>query len=597
MLNKIIRMAVALVCVSIPAWASAQTTDDINFSTTYQTIRGFGTSTAWQPTLSTSEADYLFGTGSGQVGLTILRSRIDPSSTTGGSNWATELANGQEAQAANSQVIVFATPWTPPAVWKSNDSTIGGTLNTSDYGAFANYLNEFVAYEKAGGVNLYAISVQNEPDFLPGTYESCSYSGAQMDAFIAQEGGTINTRLMMPESDSFNLDESDPTLNDSNAVGYVSIVAGHLYGTSPFYYTNAKNHGKDVWATEHYLTPANGASEPAIGDAISLAEELHQSMAVAQYNAYVYWWTPLLVNSSNEPNYYAYAMGQFSKFVRPGYVMTGANNNPTSGVYVTSYAGNNNYVIVAVNSNSGSSSIDFSMSGATLTSVTPYQTNSSGGLIQESAVNVSSGSFTYTLPGQSITTFVGTGSGSCNPTAITPYIAVSGTWTQESTATVSSTTTAVNLGPQPLSGGSWRWAGPNGFASTSREIDNIALAAGSNAYVATYTNSCGAMSTQVFTVTVSGSTETPITPYISVNGGANWTQEGSATVTSTSANVDLGPQPLSGGSWSWTGPNGYTSTSRQINNIPLSVGTNTYVATYTNSSGVRSTQVFTITVT
>jgi glucuronoarabinoxylan endo-1,4-beta-xylanase len=172
------------------------------------------------------------GTGAGQIGLTILRSRIDPSSTTGGSNWATELQNAQQAQKINSQVIVFATPWTPPAVWKSNGSVDDGTLNTSDYDNFANYLNEFIAYEKAGGVNLYAISVQNEPDFLP-DYESCGYTGAQMDAWIAQEGGKINTKLMMPESDSFNLDESDPTLDDSNAVGFVSIVAGHTYGVNP----------------------------------------------------------------------------------------------------------------------------------------------------------------------------------------------------------------------------------------------------------------------------------------------------------------------------------------------------------------------------
>jgi glucuronoarabinoxylan endo-1,4-beta-xylanase len=212
------------------AMASAQTAADINFNTTFQTIRGFGTSTAWQPVLNSTQANNLFGTGPGQVGFTILRSRIDPSSTTGGSNWATERSNAQQAQSINSQVIVFATPWTPPAAWKSNNSTIGGTLNTNEYDAFANYLNAFIAYEKAGGVNLYAISVQNEPDFLPGTYDSCSYSGAQMDAWIAQEGGKINTKLIMPESDSFNLDESDPTLDDSNSVGFVSIVAGHTYG-------------------------------------------------------------------------------------------------------------------------------------------------------------------------------------------------------------------------------------------------------------------------------------------------------------------------------------------------------------------------------
>jgi len=91
-------------------------------------------------------------------------------------------------------------------------------------------------------------------------------------------------------------------------------------------------------------------------------------------------------------------------------------------------------------------------------------------------------------------------------------------------------------------------------------------------------------------------TPTTIVPYISINGGSTWTQESSATVSSPSAVVDLGPQPSSGGSWSWTGPNKYTSTSRQINNIPLTVGADSYLATYTNPSGCKSTETFTITV-
>jgi glucuronoarabinoxylan endo-1,4-beta-xylanase len=589
---KLRMICTAVSAILLAAAAASAQTDAINFNTTYQTIRGFGTSTAWQPVLNSTQANNLFGVGAGQVGFTILRSRIDPSSTTGGSNWATERSNAQQAQSINSQVIVFATPWTPPAVWKSNGSVDDGTLNTADYDNFANYLNAFIAYETAGGVNLYAISVQNEPNFLP-SYESCGYSGAQMDAWIAQEGGKINTKLMMPEADSFNTDMSDPTLNDSNAVGHVAIVAGHTYGVAPFYYTNAKNKGKDVWMTETTYTPAAGSSaQPTISDAIAAAELYHQSMAVAQYNAYVYWWTPLLLNG-NSPNYYAYALGQYSKFVRPGYVMNGANNNPTSGVYVTSYSGSGKYVIVAVNANGGASNITFDISGATITSVTPYQTSASNQIAQLGAVSVSNDVFTYSLPGQSITTFVGTGGGTCSPTAIVPYISVSGTWTEESSATVTSTSTAVDLGPQPTSGGSWAWSGPNGFTSTLREIDNIALSAGANAYTATYTNSCGDKSTQVFTITAPG-TGTAIVPYIYVNSA--WVEESTATVTSTTAVVDLGPQPTSGGSWAWTGPNGFTSTSREIDNINLTVGTDTYVATYTNTSGVKSTETFTITV-
>jgi hypothetical protein len=61
--------------------------------------------------------------------------------------------------------------------------------------------------------------------------------------------------------------------------------------------------------------------------------------------------------------------------------------------------------------------------------------------------------------------------------------------------------------------------------------------------------------------------------------------------------VDLGPQPSSGGTWAWTGPNGFTSTARELDGIALTVGTDTYTATYTNASSCKSTQAFVITVT
>jgi poly(3-hydroxybutyrate) depolymerase len=94
------------------------------------------------------------------------------------------------------------------------------------------------------------------------------------------------------------------------------------------------------------------------------------------------------------------------------------------------------------------------------------------------------------------------GGNTCAATAITPYIYTNGAWIQEASATVTSNSATVDLGPQPVSGGSWSWSGPNGFTSTAREIDAIKLSAGTNTYTATYTNSCGTSSTQTFTITM-----------------------------------------------------------------------------------------------
>jgi hypothetical protein len=91
----------------------------------------------------------------------------------------------------------------------------------------------------------------------------------------------------------------------------------------------------------------------------------------------------------------------------------------------------------------------------------------------------------------------------CTSTAIVPYISVNGgTSAQTATATLTAGG-SVKLSPQPTTGGAWRWAGPNGYAATTREItiSNIQPVQG-GVYIATYTNAGGCQSTQNFTITV-----------------------------------------------------------------------------------------------
>lgn len=426
-------------------WSFTTTTGvTVDFGTTYQTIRGFGGSTAWLGQLTTQQAAALFSPTSG-LGLSILRVRIDPTGSASSqwvtSNWTQELNNGLEAQQANPNAIVFATPWTPPASLKASSSTdpyasscspsagfCGGYLPSSSYAAYASYLEDFVTYFANNGVNLYAISMQNEPDATV-TYESCFWApqsgagssgtalGAQMGAWIAGNASVLTTKLIMPESESFNTNYSYDALSDPNAAPLVGIVGGHLYGTSPSYSTQAESLGKDVWMTEHYLTPSG--SQPTIADALAAAEEVHNSMVTGQYNAYVWWWiwndpndgiNYGLINSnttSPAPTYYGYGVGQFSKFIQPGAVRVSATANPAANVLVSAYTSHGHWVIVAINEGTTAPSLAFTLQNAGgVTALTPYQTTGSGGLAQQTPVVVTGGQFTYTLPAQSITTLV-----------------------------------------------------------------------------------------------------------------------------------------------------------------------------------------------
>ena len=376
----------------------------IDFGSSLQTIRGFGGSSAWISNFSAAQASSLFGTGSAQqIGLSLLRVRIDPG---GSANWATELNNAQLASGLGASIL--ATPWTPPASMKSNNNTVAGSLNPSSYGAYANYLESFVTYMQAGNVNLYAISMQNEPDAVV-TYESCTWTGAQMDAWIAANASVLTTKLMMPESESFQPAYSDPALNDPNAVSHVAIVAGHIYGVAPAVNATAASLNKEVWMTEHYL------SGTGITGALALAKEVSDSMAVANYNAYLWWWLQNypsgsyengLLDENNNITLNGYALGQFSRFVRPGYVRSNATYNPQNSVYITAYHGNGHWVIVALNLGTSDVTQPFTIQNQAITSMTPYQTSASEEMAQQPAVALSGSAFSATLPAQSITTFV-----------------------------------------------------------------------------------------------------------------------------------------------------------------------------------------------
>jgi glucuronoarabinoxylan endo-1,4-beta-xylanase len=167
--------------------------------------------------------------------------------------------------------------------------------------------------------------------------------------------------------------------------------------------------------TEHLLVPANNSS-PLMADAITMAEEIHNSLTVADYNAYVWWQGPSyptnktpqehLIDASANPTYYGSAMTQFSLFIRPGYFRYNATTTPVSGVYLSAYSGNGHQVIVAINSTSSAVTLPIQIANQTVTSMTPYQTTSSSSVSQLSPVTVTNNEFSAALPAQSITTYV-----------------------------------------------------------------------------------------------------------------------------------------------------------------------------------------------
>jgi glucuronoarabinoxylan endo-1,4-beta-xylanase len=371
----------------------------INPSQTMQTIRGFGGATVFLGSLTTTEMNTLYGNStSAQLGLTVLRIRVDPG---GQANWGTELGNAQKAVANGA--IVMATPWSPPANFKSNGSTIGGVLDTASYSAYANYLDSFAVYMANNGAPLYAISVQNEPD-ISVTYESCNWTPQQMFNFVKFNAPAIKgTRLIACESFHFDQSYTDPILQDSVAASHLSIVGGHIYGGGLAAYPLAVSKGKEAWMTEHLDTSSdwNGA--------LNTAKEISDCMAVAGYSVYNWWYLKRFygpIDDNDNPTKRGFVMAQFSKYIRPGSQRIGVPYNQTANVYISAYKSGTSLVIVAVNMNNAVVNQPFSIGGTAPASLTPHITSAGKSLSTENSVNVAGGSLMFALPPQSVTTLV-----------------------------------------------------------------------------------------------------------------------------------------------------------------------------------------------
>jgi glucuronoarabinoxylan endo-1,4-beta-xylanase len=407
----------------------------ITWTTTHQTIDGFGgncENTCW--TLTTAQGTTLFSTSGSNIGLSIYRDGVPSDGSCSTScNFRSGPAITQAI--ANGVTTFFGSPWSAPASMKTNgdDTCNNGSGDSSvlsgSYGAYATYLQNYASqFQATYGKKLYAISAQNEPDYCPKTYSGAIWTGSQLDIFVKNNLGPTfdgsGTRVMMPESAHYSGlgPLANTCMTDSNCSQYVGIVAVHGYGANYSSYSNLGTTAH-LWQTENYIPQDSSSFDPSMANGLLVAQDIHKWLTVANGSAYLWWRLKsspddnqgLILESSGQIAKRAYVMGNWSKFVRPGWVRIDATANPTSGVYVTAFkdASDIGFAIVVVNQNSSSANLTLSLDGfPSVTTVTPTLTSASANLVDQSNVDASTGAFSYSLPASSVVTFHGTASSS-----------------------------------------------------------------------------------------------------------------------------------------------------------------------------------------
>jgi glucosylceramidase len=115
---------------------------------------------------------------------------------------------------------IWASPWSPPKWMKvNNDVPAANFIQTPKMlGAYALYLSKAVKLIQAEGVNLYGLSVQNEP-YTVQSYPNCTWSATEIRDFIKLYVGPRFT------SDQVQCDIWSPTMNNGAIANFNAFLS------------------------------------------------------------------------------------------------------------------------------------------------------------------------------------------------------------------------------------------------------------------------------------------------------------------------------------------------------------------------------------
>lgn len=171
----------------------------------------------------------------------------------------------KEILAINPDIKILGSPWSPPVWMKTNKNSVGGSLKPEYYDAYAKYFVKYIQGMKAEGINIDAVTVQNEP-LHPGNNPSLLMQPAEQAAFIKQSLGPafatagLSTKIILYDHNADRPDYPISILNDAEAAKYVDGSAFHLYAgdVGAISQVHTAFPGKNLYFTEQWTgAPGN----------------------------------------------------------------------------------------------------------------------------------------------------------------------------------------------------------------------------------------------------------------------------------------------------------------------------------------------------
>jgi glucosylceramidase len=176
----------------------------------------------------------------------------------------------------NPKIKILASPWSAPLWMKTTGVARGGVLKPEYFDAYALYWVKYVQGMKAEGINIDAMTIQNEPLNEKNTPSMLMLESEQAD-FIASHLGPafkkagIKTKVVLYDH---NLDHPAyplAILKDKKANKYVDGTGFHLYGGTVEAFDQVHNAfpKKNLYFTEQSVTERPGTAEMRIAQPVA----------------------------------------------------------------------------------------------------------------------------------------------------------------------------------------------------------------------------------------------------------------------------------------------------------------------------------------
>lgn len=272
-------------------------------------------------------------------------------------------------------IKILASPWSPPAWMKTNGKmNQGGKLKEEYREVWARYYARYIKEYAAEGIDIWAITVQNEPKAVQ-RWDSCIYTAEEERDFVKfylgptlEKEGVQKTRIVIwDHNKELVYDRAKTILSDAEAAKYIWGVGFHWYSGDHFETLDAVHR---VYP-DKFLIHTEGCVEGGEKMGLWEAGEKYGHDIIGDFTNWTTAWIDwnLILNEQGGPNHVGnycdapiiadtrkdtvtyessfYYIGHFSKFVKPGAKRIGCSRY-TSALETVAFKNPDGEIVVVV---------------------------------------------------------------------------------------------------------------------------------------------------------------------------------------------------------------------------------------------------------